>query len=655
MKKVIFILIFNLFAILLSKAQIVNKFRDSSQFTKGVRFDSTLHFAGLKVAGTADSVVLISDLNGTVKKINKSILLNGVGISQGTLNDSILAVRNIRKVDTLYKNLDSVIFKINGIRYGLKDSVNIIPALTFTKNTAKDSIILSYNGSRLAVKDSIGSTAGLATQSALNDTATALRSIRKMDTLYRNVDSLVFKINGLRYSVKDSINSTNGFVPYTGATQDVDLGAWALNAASVKINGTNGSGHIHLRHQASNATAQGQTSTIFADNNGDLKWKNDGLSYSTFKTSGITADRVFRFPDSTGTVALLTNIPTIPAFTFSKNAGRDSIIATYNGTRSAVKDSIGSGAGSVALSAIVAATANNTISNAAYNQEWQWTNPTGTGLKLSTASTSAVNNSVLFEISSTGANSNVTTYGQKITANRTGTNVVNYGLDITHAGTNGAGLNISTNGVGINLAASMTGGIQMNSNKLAFDASSVGTIQYASSILQIASNASRTFFINTGTSNSWNFASSTTANYVTLNRLANGSYGLVFNGDYASGSYRSELTSNNVIKANGGSLTLCANTGVSNNFANFTPTDILTVYGTNTNVGIGTTTPASTSILELSSTSKGLLPPRMTNTQKNNIVSPATGLTIYCTDCTATDASTGVMQTYNGTTWKNYW
>lgn len=149
----------------------------------------------------------------------------------------------------------------------------------------------------------------------------------------------------------------------------------------------------------------------------------------------------------------------------------------------------------------------------------------------------------------------MTTYGQKITANRTGTNVINYGLDITHAGTNGAGLNISTNGVGINLAASMTGGIQMNSNKLTFDASSVSSIQYASSILQIGSTTSRTFFINTGTSNSWNFASSTTANYLTFNRIANGSYGIVFNGDYASGSYRSELTSNNVIKASGGSLT----------------------------------------------------------------------------------------------------
>ena len=65
--------------------------------------------------------------------------------------------------------------------------------------------------------------------------------------------------------------------------------------------------------------------------------------------------------------------------------------------------------------------------------------------------------------------------------------------------------------------------------------------------------------------------------------------------------------------------------------------------------------PAASSILDLSSTSKGMLLPRMTSAQRDAISSPATGLTLYCTDCTATDASTGVMQTYNGSAWKNNW
>ena len=31
------------------------------------------------------------------------------------------------------------------------------------------------------------------------------------------------------------------------------------------------------------------------------------------------------------------------------------------------------------------------------------------------------------------------------------------------------------------------------------------------------------------------------------------------------------------------------------------------------------------------------------------------GMAVYCVDCTANDGSTGVMQVYNGTTWKNCW
>lgn len=34
---------------------------------------------------------------------------------------------------------------------------------------------------------------------------------------------------------------------------------------------------------------------------------------------------------------------------------------------------------------------------------------------------------------------------------------------------------------------------------------------------------------------------------------------------------------------------------------------------------------------------------------------PLVGMTRFCTDCTANDASTGVVETYNGSTWKNAW
>ena len=62
-------------------------------------------------------------------------------------------------------------------------------------------------------------------------------------------------------------------------------------------------------------------------------------------------------------------------------------------------------------------------------------------------------------------------------------------------------------------------------------------------------------------------------------------------------------------------------------------------------VGIGTETPESSSVLDISSTSKGLLVPRMTQIQKNAILNPATGLLLYQTDGTVG------FYSYDGSNW----
>jgi len=98
-------------------------------------------------------------------------------------------------------------------------------------------------------------------------------------------------------------NNLSGYVPYTGATQDVDLDANKLSAKSVYIEGTNGAGHLHLKHQNADATATGQSTALYADSNGDLKYKNDNDYYTTLKTSSNTADRVYTYPDESCTLA----------------------------------------------------------------------------------------------------------------------------------------------------------------------------------------------------------------------------------------------------------------------------------------------------------------------------------------------------------------
>lgn len=55
------------------------------------------------------------------------------------------------------------------------------------------------------------------------------------------------------------------------------------------------------------------------------------------------------------------------------------------------------------------------------------------------------------------------------------------------------------------------------------------------------------------------------------------------------------------------------------------------IYSFPDRVGIGTASPNSSAILDLVSTNKGFLAPRMTTTQRNSVSGPAVGLMIYNT------------------------
>ena len=62
-------------------------------------------------------------------------------------------------------------------------------------------------------------------------------------------------------------------------------------------------------------------------------------------------------------------------------------------------------------------------------------------------------------------------------------------------------------------------------------------------------------------------------------------------------------------------------------------------------VGIGTTAPAASAQLDITSTARGFLPPRMTEAQRDAISSPATGLIVYNTDDNTVDF-------YDGDSWE---
>ena len=74
---------------------------------------------------------------------------------------------------------------------------------------------------------------------------------------------------------------------------------------------------------------------------------------------------------------------------------------------------------------------------------------------------------------------------------------------------------------------------------------------------------------------------------------------------------------------------------------------ILTIgFTVSAQIGINNENPDASAALDITSTTGGLLPPRMTNAQRDAISAPATGLMVYVTDLNG-----GSIMIYNGTNW----
>ena len=73
---------------------------------------------------------------------------------------------------------------------------------------------------------------------------------------------------------------------------------------------------------------------------------------------------------------------------------------------------------------------------------------------------------------------------------------------------------------------------------------------------------------------------------------------------------------------------------------------LLITFYAEAQTGIGTTTPHASAKLDVNSTNKGFLPPRMTGSQRTAISSPASGLQVF-------DTSTNSIWYFDGTSWIN--
>jgi hypothetical protein len=111
--------------------------------------------------------------------------------------------------------------------------------------------------------------------------------------------------------------SLTGFVPYTGATANVDLGIYSLSAGELNIekNGTNTSAINFEQATGTSILGAGYTSIGPIGTDGVTFFFGGATNSLTFKNNLLSASRSYSLPDASGTLALTSNLSSYVPYT----------------------------------------------------------------------------------------------------------------------------------------------------------------------------------------------------------------------------------------------------------------------------------------------------------------------------------------------------
>jgi len=541
----------------------------------------------------------------TIKLPNATTLQNGsFYIFNNNQSSGAILVNN--NSNTLVKSIPSganVIIELinNSIAAGSWDVHSQAPSnVSWSTNTfdyAGSITSATWNGSTIAInRGGTGATTASAALSNLGGIGLTSLSFAAGSGAYNNTTGVITIptnnnqiTNGAGYITSSALSS---YVPYTGATADVSIGNFSfITNRTLSLTATDGNSYIQSAWQSASPAGVASTTTMWFDSTGRINWRPSiGASsfVRTFDATGITQNSTWTLPNIASTV--LAGLAITQTFagvnTFSPSFAASSGTTTTN-------------------SVIVSPTINNTgtylgiargfyynptLTSITGTTHRAWENTTGDIYLCSTSGNVGIGTvpSTSYKLDISGITRFNTTFKLQIDENSSLPRLFsNSAISYQGNGTTSQHQFICANGTTV-------------ANMVIMDLGSIGA--YTGNALSLRY---QNFSASSGTATS-NMLS------ITPTMSTTGT----FTGTMRGVHYNPTLTS--II-------------GLAHYAWENTTGDML--FGTiSGSVSIGATTSINASaILQITSTTKGLLFPRMTTVQKNAISSPASGLVVYDT------------------------
>jgi hypothetical protein len=545
------------------------------------------------------------------------VTLGGTGVASIAGLKTALTLNNVNNTTDLSKPISTL------TQTALDLKLNAADTSKYTKKTYADSALLT----KLSITENAAS-ATTATTAGIASTATKLATARN--------------INGVAFDGSGDITVIVDAGTLTGTSLNSTISSSSLTSVGTITSGIWSGTTIAINKGGTGLTETGTSGQLLTSTGaGTLTW-----------TTPLSTSNFVPYSGATGIVNLGSYDLTVNSLTVGKGSGNQTH-NTANGVQSLLRNTTGQDNTAIGYNTLFRNTTG--LVNTATGAFALYINTTGqanTAAGVSALSSNTVGSyntaDGYFSLYSNTAGLSNTAVGQRSLYNNLtgsyntaiGDGALNLNAYGNHNTAIGYGANVNVNNLE-NATAIGDGAIVSTSNTMQLGNTNItnvntsGTITAGAVTYPNIDGTSGQILISTGAGTlTWTTPSTTATKLATARKINN----VDFDG-----------SGDIIVTADAGTLT---GTTIKSTVTGSSLTSVgtLTSATVNGKVIVGASTEASTSaVLEVNSTNQGFLPPRVYAAQRDAIVSPVAGLTIWCINC----GQYGELNVYNGVAWVN--